>query len=51
MLLPHPDSPVLIYLQIFCERVKKEFEGIPNVEIIVRDEGTSSRRACPPLFF
>ncbi|KAJ3507952.1 hypothetical protein NLJ89_g6018 [Agrocybe chaxingu] len=22
----------------FCERVKKEFEGIPNVEIIVRDE-------------
>ncbi|PPQ93423.1 hypothetical protein CVT25_004495 [Psilocybe cyanescens] len=23
---------------LFCERVKKEFEGIPNVEIIVRDE-------------
>ncbi|KAF9557931.1 leucine aminopeptidase [Agrocybe pediades] len=22
----------------FCERVKQEFEGIPNVEIIVRDE-------------
>ena len=30
---------VLKEIQIFCERVKKEFEGIPNVEIIVRDEG------------
>jgi len=25
--------------QAFCERVKKEFEGIANVDIIVRDEG------------
>jgi hypothetical protein len=26
--------------QAFTERVKKEFEGVANVEIIVRDEGT-----------
>lgn len=25
--------------QIFTERVKAAFEGVPNVEIIVRDEG------------
>jgi hypothetical protein len=29
----------LILLQLFTERVKQEFAGIPNVEIIVRDEG------------
>lgn len=28
--------------QIFCERAKKEFAGLDNVEIIVRDEGTCS---------
>jgi hypothetical protein len=29
----------LSHFQLFTERVKKEFAGIPNVEIIVRDEG------------
>lgn len=29
---------------IFCERVKKEFEGIPNVEIIVRDEDWAAEK-------
>jgi len=28
--------------QIFTERVKKELEGVPNVEIFVRDEGLYS---------
>jgi hypothetical protein len=28
-------------LQLFTERVKSEFAGIPNVEITVRDEGKS----------
>jgi aminopeptidase len=29
---------------IFTERVKKEFEGIPNVEIIVRDEAWAEKK-------
>jgi len=28
--------------QAFTERVKKEFEGVANVEIFVRDEGTKT---------
>ena len=32
--------PLSNTLQAFTERVKHEFSGIPNVEIIVRDEGT-----------
>jgi len=28
--------------QIFTERIKKELEGVPNVEIFVRDEGLCS---------
>lgn len=28
--------------QIFIERIKSAFAGIPNVEIIVRDEGERS---------
>lgn len=29
---------------LFCERVKKEFEGIPNVEIIVHDEAWAQEK-------
>lgn len=25
----------------FCERIKKEAEGLENVEVIIRDEGQS----------
>src|SRR5882757_7825683 len=28
------------YNQIFCEKVAKEFQGLENVDIHVRDEGT-----------
>lgn len=35
----------------FCERIKKEAEGIEGVEVIVRDEGTfhTSLRRCSVL--
>ena len=38
---PYDLSHLISFLtrQAFCERVKKEFEGIANVDIIVRDEG------------
>lgn len=32
--------------QAFCERVKSQFEGVPNVQIYVRDEGTFPHVLC-----
>jgi len=35
-------SGLYAVVQIFTERIKKELEGVPNVEIFVRDEGLYS---------
>jgi len=37
--IPHHQLTEILRFQAFTKRVKSEFSGIPNVEIIVRDEG------------